>query len=131
MKNILITVLVSYSLLSCTTSNKTSGNFTTKIQKDSVFKEYALCSCLQYAFLKDSIDLSSKDASLGVYADLNEFDTFSLNKIDSLVKSVVNRMQPLQIADYNKKKAITSNCIQFYKSSELSSLIKELIKNKR
>lgn len=95
------------------------------LDKNQVLQEYAFCNCLFLGFKADSIDLSKKDGSLGVYADLSEFDINALQKIDSLTRIKVNGFKPIQLSDYKKKKAIIQNCFEFFKSKELKELIKQ------
>lgn len=104
-----------------------SCNPTKDISKKTLLKEYALCKCLNYAYNDSS---SKNDISAGVYREIAGYGFETYDMIDSLAQKVADSIKPSQIFDHNGKKAIEMNCIAFYRSRQLDSFVKVIIKLK-
>jgi len=104
------------------TSVRNGGVRNTYTNTSKALKDYAFCRCLMYGFEKDSLQLT--DASIGVLYELSDYSITPAEskKLDSVAKSVISTLEPLQPADYGGKKAIILKCIEFYKSRNLKTL---------
>ncbi|MDP1764811.1 MAG: T6SS amidase immunity protein Tai4 family protein [Sediminibacterium sp.] len=96
-----------------------------KTEKNSeMLRDYALCRCLTFAMPNDTI--LAHEISASIFGELSGYSSESQDKIDSLAKRTVNDMLPSPIFDHGSRKPILKNCILFYKSKELDSLIRIL-----
>lgn len=86
-----------------------------------MLKEYALCSCIREISNDDSI---KNDISFSILAELTDYHQKAMHGIDSLTEKVVLTFEPAQIADYNGKKPYMLQCINYYKSKQLDSIIR-------
>jgi len=111
--------LFSVVLLEGCTSSRVTENRT-------LLKEYAYCKCFQNASGDTSYFV--QDVSLSIYFDIANYNFSAYDKIDSLSRASVIEIKPIEIADYQNKKAIFFNCFNFYKSKQLDSIVKTLDK---
>lgn len=91
-------------------------------------KEYAFCKCLSYGYKNDS--MVNNDISFSVYTELGDYETEQFRLVDSVALDFANRIQPFQVADYQGKKAILYNCMQFYNSETLEKYLKKIAKSR-
>jgi hypothetical protein len=120
MKLLTITfLLVQLITGGCGTTGKLKENRT-------LLKEYAYCKCLEYAS-KDTTFFKG-DISQVVYKEISHYELKAFETIDSLSQLAASEIKPSQIADYENKKAILSDCFLFYKSRSLDSTVKALDK---
>ncbi|HEY8928350.1 MAG TPA: hypothetical protein VIM55_04115 [Mucilaginibacter sp.] len=101
---------------------------TTYQVKYKLFKEYALCSCMKYAFKDDTI--MQNDISFTIYHQITDESPEWYKSIDSLSKIAASRIEPSQIADYNGKKPRLQGCITYAQGMQLDSLLRSLDKKK-
>jgi hypothetical protein len=96
-----------------------------------VYRQYFLARCIYIAF--DEEIVRSKDISLAVYYAVgDEFgSTNHAHKLDSLAKKMVNSITPTQVDDYEGRKPILKDCIEYYESNELKREIIKILKTPR
>lgn len=104
-----------------------SKNYSIK-QQHELLKQLALCSCIKYAFSND--DSIKRDLSFTVYRQITSYkDKKVYRVIDSAAKKAVEIIEPGEVADYDTgKRAIMLNCINYYYSKRLDSLVRSLDK---
>lgn len=100
-----------------------------QMSKSVLYKQYALCHCIKVAYKDDSINL--KDISEAIYQELSDYTIMGekARMLDSFSVAKAKQIKPSQIADYNGRRAVLSDCIQFYHSKQLDSLVKRLIRD--
>jgi len=104
------------TLISC----RTSKADTTR----TLIKEYALCKCIQFAVPNDSS--LKQDISPAVYREMILYNYPELNIIDSLARKAAFSIVPSPIADLAGKRSVMMNCIGFYKSGQLDSVVRSI-----
>jgi hypothetical protein len=111
--------LLELFISGCGSTSKLSENRT-------LLKEYAYCKCFEYS--SNDTTFFRTDISLMVYKEIAHYDLKAFQIIDSLSKKAASEIKPSQIADYENKKAILSDCFLFFKSKSLDSVIRSLDK---
>jgi hypothetical protein len=96
-----------------------------------VYRQYFLARCIYIAFGQEIV--GSKDISLSVYYAVgDEFGgTDHARKLDSLAKKMVDSITPTQVDDYEGRKPILMDCIEYYESKELKREIMKILKTPR
>lgn len=123
-------ILLCFAVVGCHSKVDTKkvaiANDTTVPVKYKLLKDYALCSCLMYAFKTDTG--VQHDISLTAYKEISDESVPFYQSIDSLSKLVVRGVEPAQIADYGGKKPYIKSCIEYSQSIRLDSLLRALDK---
>lgn len=85
-----------------------------------------MCECLRQSLPQDSI--IAKDISFAVLNEISEYSIMGDRelRLKNGVSNFLSKIKPSQISDYDGKKAITLNCLKYYNSSTLDSLVKQL-----
>lgn len=95
--------------------------------ENEIYKDYALCSCLNYSLKKDSV--TYKDNSMETLVDLS-YDHLNADKtriLDSLAADYVNSLAENKGETFENRKSPFFDCILFYKSKKLEETIDNLI----
>jgi hypothetical protein len=91
--------------------------------KHKWLKDYALCSCIKYAFKED--DSIKNDLTFSVLIGISDYGYPRVyHIIDSASKKAALSIEPSQIVDFDGKKALLLGCINYYESAQLDSLVK-------
>ncbi|MFD2145536.1 T6SS amidase immunity protein Tai4 family protein [Mucilaginibacter antarcticus] len=101
----------------------------TEVAAQNIYRDYVLYKCIIRAFDNDPV--FSKDISLSVYNDVAKYPLGAGlvgRKLDSLAVIKVNSIKPSIIADYEGKKAIFMQCLDYYNSKKLRDEIKVILK---
>ena len=95
--------------------------------KIELFRDYAFCSCLEYSYKKDSIQI--RDDSRATLYDLSN-DELMINKrgqqIDSFARGYVDRIDARPGQTYEGRKSRSFDCLMFFKSNKLLRFLKTL-----
>lgn len=129
MRNIFITIVFLFLLMSCSTLKKSNNN---SDEENFVlsYKKSVLYGCVDEA-TNNNLRLFSKennDLGLAIEAEIiqhQEVDN-ALNKGKELSKKI----RTINYADFENKKPIFSECINFAFSKEIDSIARELYKIK-
>lgn len=100
----------------------------TQAQQEQWLKELALCNCLVYATGTKEM---KGDISRGIYMDIANYSQDVYDLIDSVSKNAASKIAPSQIADHDGKKALFLDCMNFYNSQKLDSLVRHIRKQSR
>ena len=95
---------------------------TLSTKEKNYLKEYAFCSCFQYA-TDDPDYFIKRDISLSVFREFAAgAPEYLFTSIDSLAKKAADNIKPSILADHEGKKAVLKWCLAFYESPELDAL---------
>jgi hypothetical protein len=112
-------------LIGCSTSRE----FKEPMKMTQLYRDYVLYRCIVLGFDNDSIFL--KDATPGVYGDFSGYTIAGGPigiRLDSLARQKVASLKPIEIPDYEGRKSIFMNCINYYNRKELKRDIKKISK---
>jgi len=120
----ILIIFSSFAIASCKREIKADiAQDSILVKKQELLKEYALCNCVSLASNKDTV--VNNDISLAIYREITDYTDLKVYKIiDSISKNAADSIHPSIIADYGDKKPILLDCITFYKSKKLDSLVK-------
>jgi len=110
--------IVSFTFFIASCSSKKNINE----EQVQIAKDYVFCKC--YYSQLDSITLKnvySIDLSLGYYFDVYEGNPFYL---DSIAKDYAFKIEKTQILDLGNRIPLMADCLKFYRSKKLDSLIR-------
>ncbi len=86
-----------------------------------LLRDYALCACLRFGY-KDSEVYS--DISTPILLNQMLYSSFITDLIKEKSKKYAGNIKGSEVADYNNKRPIIVDCLKYYKSSSLDSLIR-------
>jgi hypothetical protein len=129
MRNIFITTVILFSLMSCSTHNKSNHN---SDEENFVlsYKKSVLYGCVNEA-TNNNLSLFSKennDLGLAIEVEIIQHQEVfnALNKGKELSKKI----RAINYTDFEDKKPIFSDCINFAFSKEIDSIARDLYKRK-
>jgi|GEM_PF-2917951 hypothetical protein len=86
-----------------------------------LLRDYALCACLRFGY-KDSEVYS--DISTPILLNQMLYSSFITDLIKEKSKKYAGNIKGSEVADYNNKRPIIVDCLKYYRSSSLDSLIR-------
>jgi hypothetical protein len=98
-------------------------------EKYQMMEDYVLYESLFLAFGKDSI--FNRDGSWGVYFDLAGTEIIALSDyLNSVAQARADSLKPIEIFDYEGKKAIFMNLINMYNYPKEKKILRKVIKER-
>ena len=92
--------------------------------QQSLWKDYVLCSCLEYGFKEDS--LANKDFSAGLLLEMMEYSLEDKTSLDSAAKAFVDTIPVANAEGAVGKRGIMVNCLDYYRSPQLNAMVSRL-----
>ena len=118
--------LISILMSSCS-SIKSMPGLPAK-ERVNLAKQYAMGSMLYFALKPEGFDLSDKDVSLSVCVEVGDLSLDLTNSIDKMAQSAAKSIKPSEIGDYNFKKTIVMDCVEFMNSKSVADTIDKYLK---
>ncbi|MDH5413295.1 MAG: hypothetical protein OEW87_04095 [Flavobacteriaceae bacterium] len=125
-KLIILLLISIFFTFSCKSKDIVKINKTKDISLKQIqyAKDFVFCKCLYSRLDIETIKRINKvDYSFGYYWDVYEGNPLIL---DSIAKAYAKSIPKSQIDDLNNKIPLISSCLEFYRSKELDSLIRNL-----
>jgi hypothetical protein len=120
----LIYILILFFLIGGCVSFKTnSASINIKDQRLAL-KGYAFCNCVAFALPKDSA--IQNDISRTAYHDISNYTQESYVFVRNVTKNFSDSIKPSVIGDHENKRGVLIDCMRFYQSNYLDSLVRTL-----
>lgn len=121
--NTLLIFFVSVTIISCNSSKK---GYTSAKERKIWLKDLSICNCIYYAYNKDS--LFNKDISFSILTEISDQPYEFYRMLDTLALQKASSIRPSKIGDYDFKKAVLKECLEYGRSKRLNTVIDSLLK---
>jgi PBP1b-binding outer membrane lipoprotein LpoB len=120
----LIYILILFFLIGGCVSAKTKSNTINIKEQRENLKGYAFCNCVAFALPKDSA--IQNDISITAYHDISNYTQESYVLVRTVTKKFSDSIKPSVIGDHENKRGVLIDCMRFYQSNYLDSLVRTL-----
>ena len=130
MRNIFITTVFLFLLMSCSTLKKSNNN---SDEENFVlsYKKSVLYGCVDEATNNNLRLFSKENNDLGLAIEVEIIQHQEVDNALNKGKELSKKIRTINYADFENKKPIFSECINFAFSKEIDSIARELYKIKK
>lgn len=120
-------VIVTLFICSCSPRVNVNSNDPESIKgkklslQRELLRDYALCACLRFGYKDTKV---YNDISTPILLNQILYSSFVTDLIKEKSKTYAGNIKGSEVADYNNKRPIIVDCLKYYKSSSLDSLIR-------